>query len=72
MVIVSFIYCEKTRRWTPIVMGADDGKTARQAFNAVVLTCQELDKDLLNQSKTEVFECKFEMPEYSFEIIPAI
>lgn len=47
MIEVIFQYDEATRKWDPVVKGVVDKIEARQAFSAVVLTCQELDSDLL-------------------------
>lgn len=45
MISVTFFYDEATAKWASIVMGASDATEARQAFAAVVLTCQMLDPE---------------------------
>lgn len=38
---VIFIYCEASCKWDVLVSGVADDVEARQAFNAVVITCQD-------------------------------
>jgi hypothetical protein len=42
MVTVEFRYDEKSRKWEPSVHGVKDQTEAKQAFNAVVLTCRDV------------------------------
>lgn len=46
-VVVSFIYDEDAKKWETIVTGVINSTEARQAFSAVVLTCQMSDASLL-------------------------
>lgn len=66
MVKVIFEYDETTRKWDPVVIGTTSAVEARQAFSAVVITCQELDPNLLSFSKTAVLDAT------SFSIRPAV
>lgn len=50
---VTFVYDEEANRWEPIVDGVADETEARQAFSAVVLTCQYLLPNLLDKAKVE-------------------
>lgn len=50
---VSFWYDEEANRWEPVVDGVADETEARQAFSAVVLTCQYLLPSLLDKAKVE-------------------
>ena len=63
---VFFNYCEESRKWTVVVNGAADPTEARQAFSAVILTCQKLNPDLLELTKV--------LPtiDGEFEINPAV
>ena len=63
---VVFVFDEGSSTWDPIVEGAVDELEAKQAFNAVVLTCNELDYTLLNLHKTE------EIKGQGWRIIPAV
>lgn len=47
---VVFNYQPETGLWEPVIQGAEDETEARQAFSAVVLTCQLLDPELLTQT----------------------
>lgn len=47
---VIFEYDEQARKWNPIVEGLSTKVEARQAFSAVVITCQQLDPGLLTQA----------------------
>lgn len=51
---VIFEYDEESRKWEVEVHDAGDIIEARQAFSAVVLSCQELEADILEHTKTEV------------------
>lgn len=62
---IIFIYDEPSRKWQVVATGCKDKNEARQAFNAVLLTCQSLDVIIATQSKVK------EHPE-GFEIIPAV
>ncbi len=53
---VVFEYDEKTFMWDPLVYGATSVTEARQAFNAVAITCKMLDEDLLNMHAVEVID----------------
>lgn len=66
MVKVIFEYDETTRKWDPIVNGTISPIEARQAFNAVVLTCKELDPELLNRGLVELISPA------TFRILPAV
>jgi hypothetical protein len=46
-VSVIFTHDDDARKWEVVVSGAADASEARQAFAAVVLTCQQLDSKLL-------------------------
>lgn len=61
---VIFEYDEISRKWSPRVQGVISDIEARQAFSAVVLTCQTLDPELLNKTKVNFGE--------SYTIIPAV
>ncbi len=50
---VIFSYDEVSCKWEATVEGAKDAKEAGQAFNAVALTCQQLDARLLKHNKIE-------------------
>ena len=65
MVEVTFLYDEQSRKWDPVVRGAVDSVEARQAFAAVVLSCQRLQSQLLALAKTE-------QAESGIRIIPAV
>lgn len=52
MVKVTFEYDEETRLWEPFVEGVESELEGAQAFNAVVLTCQELDEELLDRTRS--------------------
>lgn len=51
MIEVRFQYDEQARKWDPLVVGTASPDEAREAFAAVVLTCQMLDPDLLEYSR---------------------
>jgi hypothetical protein len=53
MVRVIFEWDEDVRKWSAKVEGAETPLEARQAFSAVVLTCQELPSQLLNRTKVD-------------------
>jgi hypothetical protein len=53
---VIFEYDEESRKWDPTVHDASSETEARQAFNAVVLTCRQLDPRLLNLSEVEALD----------------
>lgn len=55
MVRVIFTYDKQARKWESTVEGANTNIEARQAFSAVVLTCQELDPTLLTGAQSESF-----------------
>lgn len=55
-VSVTFKYCDETKKWDPVVHGAKSRLEALQAFNAVVLSCKELDSDLLEFGQTEMVD----------------
>jgi hypothetical protein len=50
---VTFVYDEAARKWEANVTGVADPIEARQAFSAVVITCQALDESLLGQTLVE-------------------
>ncbi len=50
---VIFTYHEPTRKWEATVEGAESPLDALQGFNAVVLTAQMLDPDLLTHGLSE-------------------
>lgn len=56
MVRVSFDYDEESKKWIPWVSGAGNSTEARQAFSAVVVTCQMLDERLLNHTAVSAEE----------------
>lgn len=64
-VTVTFMYNEAAGKWSPYVHGVENETEARQAFSAVVITCQQLNRELL--PATKVFEDDGE-----YEIIPAV
>lgn len=47
---VIFVYDEVARKWETMVTGVINPVEARQAFSAVVITCQTLDQSLLKQT----------------------
>ncbi len=51
MVKVVFTHDDLCRKWDAHVEGAKDVVEARQAFSAVVLTCQELNPSLLKHTR---------------------
>jgi hypothetical protein len=59
MTKVLFTYDAETRLWDPTVEGETTMLEARQAFNAVISTMQELDPALLNYSKVTTSENGF-------------
>lgn len=63
---VIFTHDDDKMSWEAKVIGAEDHNEARQAFNAVVLTCQQLNPNLLNQTKV------IPHVEGDFEIVPAV
>jgi hypothetical protein len=65
MVSVRFDYDELTTRWVVLVTGAESELEARQAFSAVVITCQELNPDFLIHTKVKVSDC-------GMTVIPAV
>ena len=48
-----FRYDEETQKWEPFVTGTRDSTEAKQAFNAVVLTVQELNPVLLSETRVK-------------------
>lgn len=56
MIEIKFQYDEQARKWDPLVVGTSDPNEAREAFAAVVKTCQLLDPQLLQHTRvTEDF-----------------
>lgn len=53
MVVVKFAYDETVGKWDVWVEGTATSLEARQAFSAVVLTCQQVDPDLLRLTRIE-------------------
>ena len=51
MVQVIFTYDETDGRWESQVTGAENCEEARHAFSAVVITCQMLDRKLLQHAR---------------------
>ena len=52
MTKVTFAFDEVTRKWEATVSGVKTEVEGRQAFSAVVLTCQKLNPALLNWTRT--------------------
>ena len=65
-IVVSFTYDEDTRLWDPVVHGTHDPIEARQAFSAVVITCQQLNAKLLSYAMSDG------IAEKQYRIIPAV
>lgn len=51
MIEVRFQYDERLKKWDPLVVGASDPDEAREAFAAVILTCQMLNPKLLKHTR---------------------
>lgn len=62
---VIFTYDEESRKWEATVEGAENAIEAQQGFNAVVVTCQELNPRLLNFHLVEKVED-------GFKIVPVV
>jgi hypothetical protein len=54
MVHVQFTYDEETAKWDVTVIGVVDETEAKQALNAVVLTCRDVIVSLEHQVKATV------------------
>lgn len=54
MTQVVFTYDEESRKWDVKVIGESQPISAAQAFNAVVLTCHELNPNLLKYTRAAV------------------
>lgn len=68
MVRVLFEYDEESRKWEVYVNGTETVLEARQAFSAVVITCQKLNPDLLDRAQVQsTVEC-----DYAYLIVPAV
>ena len=59
---VIFTYDIITQSWQPSVKGLDTKTEARQAFSAVVISCQRLEEDLLVHT----------LVDDDFQIVPAV
>jgi hypothetical protein len=66
VVTVHFLYNEMHRKWDTVVHGVTSELEAKQAFAAVVITCQNLDERLLGRELVQATD-----PE-SYRIIPAV
>jgi len=53
-VVVSFEYDETSTKWEVSVKGAHSEIDARDAFSSVVLTCLDLNPDLLKHTQVEL------------------
>ena len=67
MVQVIFTYDEAARKWEAIVTGVDSELEAQQAFNAVVITCFDVQVGLFHKVEREQYGNG-----YGFKIIPAV
>jgi hypothetical protein len=69
MIRVIFRYDEPTRKWESSVEGATSALEATQAFNAVIITCQQLDPQLLTHTLATLNQ---DETNDLYEIIPAV
>ena len=70
-VTVEFTHDDEVKKWEAHVIGAATSVEARQAFSAIVLTCQALNPDLLKVAVVIEKIGKRKGTKRIFEIIPA-
>lgn len=69
MVKVTFQYDEPTHKWEVFADGVESHTEAREAFSAVVITCQELKSDLLQHTFVNKIESEGST---WYRIVPAV